>query len=139
MATREGRCLCGEVRFSAELESEDYGACHCATCRRWAGGPVVEAQASALEFTGRKPAIYRSSDWGERLFCPNCGTLIGFRMADGSFHGLSAGAFDPPLSGRLVMEVFVDSKPEGYAFAGDHQRLTGAEVLALMQGGGEGS
>jgi hypothetical protein len=33
-----------------------------------------------------------------------------------------------------VGEIFVDNKPAGYAFAGDHPRLTEAEFLAQFSG-----
>lgn len=134
MAKREGHCLCGEVRFAAEIESEDMGACHCGMCRRWSGGPLVEVQAWSLEFLSGEPKVYRSSEWAERLFCPACGTHIAFRTQDGAFHAVGAGAFDPPLTGKLTMEVFIDEKPQGYAFAGDHKTMTGAEVMAAFSG-----
>jgi hypothetical protein len=40
------------------------------------------------------------------------------------------GAFDDPAPFRLVREICIDHRPEGYAFAGDHPRLTEAETLA---------
>ena len=134
MARREGHCLCGEVRLAAEIASEDMGACHCGQCRRWGGGPLVEVQASALEVVAGGPATFRSSEWAERLFCPTCGTHVAWQMQDRSFIAVNAGAFDPPLSGALTLEVFIDRKPEGYAFAGDHKRMTEAEVMAAFTG-----
>lgn len=36
----EGHCLCGSVRFTAS-DARGIGACHCAVCRRWGGGPLL--------------------------------------------------------------------------------------------------
>jgi len=40
------------------------------------------------------------------------------------------GVFDDPSPFVLDEEMFVDDKPDGYALAGDHPRLTKAEVMA---------
>jgi hypothetical protein len=37
---REGHCLCGAVRFSADGEPKWTGYCHCQSCRRHTGAPV---------------------------------------------------------------------------------------------------
>jgi hypothetical protein len=37
MSTTQGRCLCGDVSFSAELPSKWVAHCHCTQCRRGAG------------------------------------------------------------------------------------------------------
>jgi hypothetical protein len=34
---------------------------------------------------------------------------------------------------KLAGEIFIDENPGGYAFAGDHPRLTGEEFLASME------
>lgn len=42
---------------------------------------------------------------------------------------LSVGAFDDPSAFRIFREIFIDRKPEGYAFVGDHERWTEAETF----------
>ena len=37
---REGRCLCGAVRFTADGPPKWTGYCHCQSCRRHTGAPV---------------------------------------------------------------------------------------------------
>ncbi|WP_028918997.1 GFA family protein [Pseudoxanthomonas suwonensis] len=37
MKRHEGRCLCGQLRFSVEGEPLRVGLCHCANCRRESG------------------------------------------------------------------------------------------------------
>lgn len=79
-------------------------------------------------------AVYQSSDWGERCFCKTCGTNLFWRMKDGSFIGVAAGAVDQDAELALKTELFVDHQPASYKFANDTQRLTEAEVFAKFSG-----
>ena len=42
---------------------------------------------------------------------------------------MCVGAFDDASAFELVGEIYVDEKPPGYAFAGDHPRQTGEQFL----------
>lgn len=136
-----GQCLCGEVSFTVKAETDDngqvaLGACHCGMCQRWAGGPFVVLEgAHGLELhdeTGLK--VFKSSDYGERCFCGTCGSVLFWRMQDGSHIAVSAGALDDHSNQKLTTEIFFDEKSEAYAFAGDTQKMTGAEVFAHFSG-----
>lgn len=128
---RSGGCLCGAVRFNATLKNTDVGICHCGMCRRWTGVFMAVEIEPDWEQTGtREPAVFDSSQWGQRFFCPECGTSIGYRMRDGSYFGLAAGTFDDPEGFRLTSEIFIDKKPDFYAFANETHKLTQAEFLA---------
>jgi hypothetical protein len=45
---------------------------------------------------------------------------------------VSVGAFDDSAPFRLAREIFIDKKPAGYAFAGDHPRWTEEETFARL-------
>ena len=78
----EGGCLCGAVRFRAGGESSHPTLCHCDSCRRAAGAPVVAWVTFPLAeftFTQGAPARYRSSAPVERTFCPRCGTPLTYQ------------------------------------------------------------
>ncbi len=78
----EGGCLCGEVTYRVDREPLDAAYCHCTLCRRAAGAPAVPWGTVAVEgfaFTKGKPAVYRSSERGERKFCARCGTQLTFQ------------------------------------------------------------
>jgi len=132
---KSGRCLCGAVTFTARIKDGYADACHCTMCQRWTGGVPVSVMVEDLAFSGEALRVYRSSAWGERVFCATCGTSLAWRMQDGSVAAVAEGAFDPPLDFPLHMEIFIDEKPSGYALAGDHKRLTAAETIALFTGG----
>jgi hypothetical protein len=133
---KHGRCLCGASRFTARVLKSHADACHCNMCRRWAGGPFIGVEVSELNFDKDAPLIvYRSSDWAERISCSACGGGVAWRMQDGSFANVPTAVFDPPLDLPLHLEIYVDEKPSGYAFANVPQRMTGAEVLQAFQAG----
>ena len=57
----------------------EVGHCHCRSCRRQTGAPVVTFVAFAADkvrFTGRDRSIHNSSPGVERAFCGQCGTPL---------------------------------------------------------------
>lgn len=129
-----GHCLCGAVRFTADEVETHFHACHCGMCRRWAGGPLFAAMAGKVRFDGGDDvARYASSDWAERGFCRRCGSHLFYYLKSADQYALAVGAFDDPTPFRLAGEIFIDDQPPGYAFAGDLERLTGAETLARFE------
>jgi hypothetical protein len=133
---RTGKCLCGAVTFTADIEPK-LDACHCGMCRRWTGGVLLTTMAKNLRFTGEDAiTIYKSSDWAERGFCSRCGSSLFYRFtAPGANEGmtaLAAGVLDDTNGLPLSVELCIDRKPDGYAFAGEHKQLTEAEVFAMF-------
>ena len=140
MSNNTGRCLCGGVTFSAESVEADHHACHCGMCRRWVGGPFLAARAEGLRFGGKENiAAYDSSEWAERAFCKRCGASLYYRFKPNDTYYVSVGAFDNPSPYHLASEIYVDAKPSGYDFAGDHPRQTEAEFLAKFAPPGDGA
>jgi hypothetical protein len=81
----EGGCFCGAVRYRARGEPSNTMVCHCRTCRRVAGAPVVAWVTFArdqFEFTGASPAGFASSAPVRRTFCAACGTPLTYVHAD---------------------------------------------------------
>ncbi|GMG84904.1 GFA family protein [Paralimibaculum aggregatum] len=138
MSRMTGRCLCGAVRFETGAVDE-VDACHCAICRRWAAGPYFAAKAEGIAWQGTAPAVYRSSEHAERGFCAACGTALFYRFVETGETLINPFTLDGLGEPSFGMEVFVDEKPEFYAFAGDRPRRTGAELIAeYMAAQGEG-
>jgi hypothetical protein len=135
----KGSCLCGAVRFEAEPAEHQCHACHCEMCRRWTGAAFVAVPVApdAIRFDGGETIrVFRSSDWAERAFCGTCGSTLFYRVtADGAQRGMrfvALGLFDAPDGFPLTSELFIDVKPDGYAFAGEHKQATRAEFLAMF-------
>ena len=139
MTTYKGRCLCGAVRFSVDVSKKEIDCCHCSMCRRWGGGPALSVMADGPPRFEDETAlgVYRSSDWGERVFCRTCGSSVLWRTVDGKIQSVPAALIGDPEDMPFAMEIFIDEKPAYYAFAGERTRMTGAEVIAAFGGEAE--
>lgn len=128
---RTGGCLCGAVRFTATPRQPHFGACHCAMCRRWAGGVWMAVGCGPdVSFNDSAPvATFSSSKWAERGFCAKCGTALFYRLRDSGHYQMALGAFDDSSGLTFTRQIFIDEKPDSYAFADDTRNLTGAEVI----------
>ncbi|MTH97902.1 GFA family protein [Roseibium sp. RKSG952] len=128
-----GGCLCGDVRFTAVPVDQTMQVCHCEMCRKWTGGVLMAVACGPhVEFESEAAlSVYKSSAYGERVFCKSCGSTLAWRLQDGSHASMSAQAFDDPARFALTSEIFVDEQPANYAFANKTQRMTGPEVFAF--------
>lgn len=134
---KQGQCLCGAVTITAKAAAHEVGACHCAMCRRWGSGPFMEIDCGTdVIIEGEEHVtLYDSSVWAERAFCAKCGTNLFYRLKEANQHMVAVGLFDDNDGLALKTEVFIDEKPDFYSFAQDTQKLTGAELFALVQEG----
>lgn len=133
-----GGCLCGAVRITAEHVDTEHSACHCGMCRRWAGGPFMAVKTGRLDIQGEHNiTAYASSDWATRGFCKTCGTNLYYYLKPADTYMVSIGLFDDSSPFRLVRELFIDRKPDGYAFAGDLPSMTEAEVFEKFAATGD--
>ena len=79
MQVVEGGCFCGAVRYRSRGVPGNTMVCHCQTCRRVAGSPVVAWLTFARDqfaFTKGNPAEFASSEPVRRTFCKDCGTPL---------------------------------------------------------------
>jgi hypothetical protein len=128
-----GRCLCGAVTFTAEGVELANHYCHCGMCRRWSSSGFMGASTSLVTFSSNgELARYESSPWAERGFCRNCGTTLFYFLKPTQSYTMSVGAFDDDSRFHLVREIFVDHKPPGHEFAGDHPRWTEEETMRRL-------
>ncbi|MDH4565424.1 GFA family protein [Pseudomonas sp. BN414] len=114
----EGGCLCGHVRFRVTGIPANPHACSCDFCQRHSGAATlcwVEFHRGALQWIGEggAPALFRSSDYSSRAFCPRCGSTLG-AVDDDPVIALVTGVFDrrdaPEL--RPLSHSFQDVCPD---------------------------
>ncbi|MBK05999.1 MAG: aldehyde-activating protein [Deltaproteobacteria bacterium] len=133
----KGSCLCGKVSMQFQHVSTALGACHCRMCRKW-GGSALLALSSGTQVTieGEEHiTAYSSSAWAERGFCKHCGTHLFYKLKQAQSYTVPLGFFEE-LSGLTFQhEIFIDEKPDCYAFAGERETMTGAEVFAKYGAG----
>ena len=132
-----GSCLCGSVTITAQDMETDVGACHCDTCRKWGGGPLLAVNCkNNVTITGEEHiSVYDSSEWADRSFCSKCGSHLFWRLKDKSEYIVSAGLFDAESQMKLDHQVFIDQKPTYYSFSEQTRNMTGQEVFEYFGGG----
>ena len=110
-----GSCLCGAVRFRADLPSKWVAHCHCTYCRRAHGAPFVTwvgfpSGQFSLEPGSESPTWYESSADAKRAFCPRCGSPMFFQSArwPGEVH-VARALFADPLDREPSAHVFFEN------------------------------
>ncbi|WP_171177811.1 GFA family protein [Ruegeria sp. HKCCD8929] len=142
MSELKGQCMCGAVTVTATPAKPTLGACHCDMCRRWTSSMLVSFPSEPGYAALGPVKTYASSDWAERAFCGECGSALWYRITlPGEMHGqtqMAAGLFENAGGNALKLELFIDKKPEGYAFEGERRQMTEAEVMAMYAPSEEG-
>jgi hypothetical protein len=134
MGGATGKCLCGAVRYTAQLENRNVSACHCGMCRQWSAGPMLGIFSSTIQIEDDSSlGTYQSSEWAERSFCKKCGTPLYYHLLGKDFFEISAETLDDKSGLVLDSEIFVDEKPVYYNFANATKKMTGAEIIADIQ------
>ncbi len=109
-----GGCLCGAVRYQAQGVASNLCFCHCTSCRRAAGAPMVAwATFARGDFTITSGTLteYRSSTEVRRGFCAVCGTGLTYRHAarEGETD-VTLGTLDDPRQLVPEMHLWVAEK-----------------------------
>lgn len=102
---RTGRCLCGDISFTATGEVEGVTLCHCSMCRKWSGNVTASFSIplDRLEICGT-PVWYRSSAHARRGFCGRCGSSLFWEPLGGGRMAVSAGALDLPTGLTVIRD-----------------------------------
>lgn len=130
---KEGHCLCGAVTVSAAVKGGALRACHCDMCRRHTSAMFMSVQTDPESIRIQGPAkSYQSSDWAERGFCSECGATLWYKTVHDGAYNLAAGLFENAAAAEIKIEFFHDKKPDGYALAGTHKKLTTAETIKMF-------
>ena len=94
-----GHCHCGAVRFRVTGDPVLTEFCHCQSCRRASGAPLMAwagYDRAGFELISGEPIAYASSSGVSRTFCGRCGsslTLTDERVAE---LYVAIAAFDDP-------------------------------------------
>ena len=110
-----GGCLCGAVRFEVRAgEIPESGYCHCRTCQKQSGAPVVAwftAAPARFRYVTGAPAKYRASPHATREFCGRCGTYLVFREDDAAATvSINTAALDDPALVPPEFHIYYESR-----------------------------
>ena len=109
-----GSCLCGAVKFSANLPSKWCAHCHCSMCRKAHGAGYVtwvgfeQEQVSITKDTDQLE-WHDSSPGAQRGFCRQCGSSMFFRSDRwaGELH-IALGCINDEIDRKPQANVFFD-------------------------------
>ena len=107
---QSGGCQCGAVRFSVSTPPEFAAVCHCPSCRKSVGAPLVGwamFENSAVQVSGDTLTVFASSDGVKRSFCSTCGTSLFFE-ADyiSGLIDITTESFDAPDSVTPTAQIW---------------------------------
>lgn len=109
-----GGCLCGAIRYVATMPVIEAGWCHCRMCQRSSGAPAQPFAifaASGFRYVGEEPAVYRSSERGERRFCRHCGSSLEFRTRGDPIEvSVNTGTLDDPSIAPPQLHIWTGSR-----------------------------
>ena len=137
-ARASGSCLCGAVRFTANLPSLFCAHCHCSMCRRHHGAGyvtwfAVPRAALVVESGADHLARYESSVHGSRSFCRRCGSSL---FCESTHYpervDVALGAMHDPIDREPALHVHFDSRASWVRVGDELPRLggkTGMEPL----------
>ncbi len=137
-----GGCLCGRVRYEAEVFLQNGYICHCTICRRSTGQPAeitVLIRAGTLRYLKEEPKYHVSSADGKRGFCAACGSRIvwqALRAEDDWLTNVTVGSLDRPAEARVTRHIFADTQLPWYRVCEDLPKLEAddaAELIALLR------
>lgn len=124
--TRDGGCLCGAIRYRVSGPGSAPALCHCQSCRRATGAPViawVTFPESAVSMLQGEPARWHSSPGVTREFCARCGTPLSYRHADyPDSVDLTVCSFDQPEVFPPTDNIWLEHR---IAWMADNARLPG--------------
>lgn len=116
MKTLTGGCMCGRIRYTADVASDEAYLCHCRMCQR-SSGNVSLALVNAVQANVRfetTPDYYVSSPIARRPFCRECGTSLGFVFNDSKNMDLTVASFDDPRFFRCTSHCGVESRLDAW-------------------------
>ena len=130
--------MCGAVRYMADGEPFAINYCHCRSCRRHNGAPVVTLagyKADQIQFSGSKRKRYESSAGAYRAFCENCGTPLTWE-GDGGDLGkiieVHISTFDDPEKMVPTSHAFEPERLSWIEIADDLPRFEGFSDLSPL-------
>ncbi|MEO1102069.1 MAG: GFA family protein [Pseudomonadota bacterium] len=116
MPKLSGGCQCGRVRYELDGDLHTAAVCHCPSCRKATGAPLVGwvmidvANVSCDRSTTK---VFESSEGVRRSFCPTCGTTLFFEadMMPGLID-ITTESLDDPDAARPTTQIWTKHETE---------------------------
>lgn len=132
-----GDCLCGAVRYEAEVYLKKAYYCHCRMCQKSTGAPAeiaVFVKPGTLAFPKEEPTYYQSSPFGRRGFCRRCGSRLIWMSPDKpEWTNFSVGCLDHPEDVVPSEHNCVESQLPWYQLDDGLPRLRSDQIPELAE------
>jgi hypothetical protein len=134
-----GGCLCGRIRYEAEVFLKHGYICHCTLCQKSTGQPAelsVLIKPGTLKYLKAEPKYYATSEIGKRGFCAECGSRLVWQATDPEQDwttNLSIGCLDDPSVARMTCHVYADTQLPWYTLCEDLPKFTESEAEAMLK------
>ena len=110
-----GGCLCGEIRYKVNAETQFIDNCHCDTCRKATGSAfatnIFVSKADLVITQGKPKSFCHNADSGNNVtkeFCANCGSqLLGYGTRRPDDKNIKVGSIDDASFVQPVADLYV--------------------------------
>jgi hypothetical protein len=115
MATLHGTCLCGGVEFEVDETPDRVRFCHCASCKKLAGGggtANIRAASASIRIVagGDLVETYQPSDGSAKTFCRACGSnLFGGGWPDSEQCSVRVTTIEEPIGDLPAIHMWTRS------------------------------
>lgn len=97
-----GRCHCGAITYTAEVDPQRVSVCHCTDCQMFTGSAyrvsVPAPRESFALLSGQPKAYVKTAESGAKrihAFCPDCGSPVySSAIADTPAYSLRVGCLE---------------------------------------------
>ena len=134
-----GGCLCGKIRYEAQVFLRSGYICHCRICQRSTGQPAeisIPIKAGTLKFVKGEPKFYVSSTLGRRGFCAECGSRLVWQALASENDWLTSidvGSLDNAADAFSEAHIFIDTQLPWYHLNESLPKYKESEVEALVE------
>ena len=134
-----GGCLCGLIRYEAEVFLKNGYICHCTMCQKSSGQPAeitVPIKAGSLIYLRGEPKYYSASENGKRGFCGECGSRLVWqasRPQDDWLTNIDVGSLDNPAEASVSSHIFTNTQLPWYQVCDDLPKFAERDWDALVE------
>ncbi len=133
-----GGCLCGHLRYEAEVYLHDGYICHCTMCQKSTGQPAeitVLIKPGTLRYSKAEPKYFVTSSAGKRGFCGNCGSRLVWQAIDPQDDwqtNLCVGSLDNPSEARMACHIYADTQLPWYDPCDDLPKFSEDDEASML-------
>ena len=115
MASLQGSCLCGAVRFEVTEPFVSVSACHCTSCKKISGGTGTvsgRARTETIRILSGEEVLrtYQPAEGMAKTFCSSCGSnLFGGGWPESEHASVRLSAIDSPFDTKPQAHIYVRS------------------------------